>query len=133
MFQMPEEDSFAVFVKIMQDYKMRDMFKPTMAELGLCMFQLENLVQVFIYSSYLYGHLPFSSEINSLILESSRNYYLIYTYIFNLKVFIQACTPAVGFSHSLLQRSLCLLLAGLFHVFQVVLDLFCISASNLCS
>lgn len=44
---MPEEDSFAVFVKIMQDYKMRDMFKPTMAELGLCMFQLENLVQVF--------------------------------------------------------------------------------------
>lgn len=47
-FQMPEEDSFAVFVKIMQDYKMRDMFKPTMAELGLCMFQLENLVQVFL-------------------------------------------------------------------------------------
>lgn len=43
---MPEEESFAVFVKLMQDYKMRDMFKPTMAELGLCMFQLENLVQV---------------------------------------------------------------------------------------
>lgn len=45
---MPEEDSFAVFVKVMQDYKMRDMFKPTMAELGLCMYQLENLVQACI-------------------------------------------------------------------------------------
>ncbi|KAI4471076.1 tbc1 domain family member gtpase-activating protein [Holotrichia oblita] len=42
--KMPEEEAFAVLVKIMQDYRMRDMFKPTMAELGLCMFQLENLV-----------------------------------------------------------------------------------------
>lgn len=48
--QMPEEEAFAVFVKLMQDYKMRDMFKPTMAELGLCMFQLENLVQVSLLS-----------------------------------------------------------------------------------
>ncbi|KAF2900502.1 hypothetical protein ILUMI_05682 [Ignelater luminosus] len=44
LMQMPEEEAFAVLVKIMQDYRMRDMFKPTMAELGLCMFQLENLV-----------------------------------------------------------------------------------------
>ncbi|XP_065160429.1 ecotropic viral integration site 5 ortholog isoform X2 [Atheta coriaria] len=44
MQQMPEEETFAVLVKIMEDYRMRDMFKPTMAELGLCMFQLENLV-----------------------------------------------------------------------------------------
>jgi len=43
---MPEEEAFAVLVKLMQDYRMRDMFKPTMAELGLCMYQLENLVQV---------------------------------------------------------------------------------------
>lgn len=43
---MPEEEAFAVFVKLMKDYRMRDMFKPTMAELGLCMYQLENLVQV---------------------------------------------------------------------------------------
>lgn len=42
---MPEEEAFAVFVKLMKDYRMRDMFKPTMAELGLCMYQLENLVQ----------------------------------------------------------------------------------------
>jgi hypothetical protein len=46
MFKMPEEEAFAVLVKLMQDYRMRDMFKPTMAELGLCMYQLENLVQV---------------------------------------------------------------------------------------
>jgi len=45
---MPEEEAFAVLVKLMQDYRMRDMFKPTMAELGLCMYQLENLVQVQI-------------------------------------------------------------------------------------
>ena len=31
---MPEEDTFAVLVKIMQDYRMREMFKPSMAELG---------------------------------------------------------------------------------------------------
>ena len=31
---MPEEESFAVLVKIMQDYRMREMFKPSMAELG---------------------------------------------------------------------------------------------------
>lgn len=41
---MPEEEAFAVLVKLMEGYKMRDMFKPTMAELGLYIFQLENLV-----------------------------------------------------------------------------------------
>uniref|UniRef100_A0A1B6C0N9 Rab-GAP TBC domain-containing protein n=2 Tax=Clastoptera arizonana TaxID=38151 RepID=A0A1B6C0N9_9HEMI len=48
LMQMPEEEAFAVLVKLMQDYKMRDMFKPTMAELGLYMYQLENLVQELI-------------------------------------------------------------------------------------
>eukprot|EP00092_Neocalanus_flemingeri_P051373 GFUD01059735.1.p1 GENE.GFUD01059735.1~~GFUD01059735.1.p1 ORF type:complete len:169 (+),score=43.16 GFUD01059735.1:347-853(+) len=46
--EMPEEDSFAVLVKIMQDYRMREMFKPSMAELGLCMYQLDTLVQEHI-------------------------------------------------------------------------------------
>ncbi|XP_046387850.1 ecotropic viral integration site 5 ortholog isoform X2 [Ischnura elegans] len=45
LMEMPEEEAFAVFVELMQEYRMRDMFKPTMAELGLCMYQLENLVQ----------------------------------------------------------------------------------------
>jgi len=48
LMEMPEEDSFAVLVKIMQDYRMREMFKPSMAELGLCMYQLDTLVQEHI-------------------------------------------------------------------------------------
>lgn len=42
--QMPEEEAFAVLVALMQDYRLRDMFKPSMAELGVCMYQLEHLV-----------------------------------------------------------------------------------------
>lgn len=45
LMQMPEEEAFAVLVKLMQDYRMREMFKPSMAELGLCMYQLECLIQ----------------------------------------------------------------------------------------
>ena len=44
--QMPEEEAFAVLVKVMQGFRMRELFKPTMAELGVCMFQLECLIQV---------------------------------------------------------------------------------------
>jgi hypothetical protein len=33
---------------------MRDMFKPSMAELGLCMYQLENIVQEQIPELYLH-------------------------------------------------------------------------------
>ncbi|XP_053623613.1 ecotropic viral integration site 5 ortholog isoform X2 [Plodia interpunctella] len=54
LMQMPEEEAFAVLVKIMQQHRMRDMFKPSMAELGLCMFQLENLVQELLPD--LHGH-----------------------------------------------------------------------------
>ncbi|XP_064616082.1 LOW QUALITY PROTEIN: ecotropic viral integration site 5 ortholog-like [Liolophura sinensis] len=45
LMQMPEEEAFAVLVKLMQDYRLRELFKPSMAELGLCMYQLECLVQ----------------------------------------------------------------------------------------
>lgn len=48
LMQMPEEEAFAVLVQIMQQQRMRDMFKPSMSELGLCMYQLENLVQEHI-------------------------------------------------------------------------------------
>ncbi|XP_056644349.1 ecotropic viral integration site 5 ortholog isoform X2 [Diorhabda sublineata] len=48
LMQMPEEEAFAVLVRIMEDYRMRDMFKPSMAELGLCMYQLENLVAEYL-------------------------------------------------------------------------------------
>lgn len=41
-FQMPEEEAFAVLVQIMQQHRMRDMFKPSMAELG------KKLIYVYI-------------------------------------------------------------------------------------
>lgn len=43
---MPEEDAFVVMVRLMEDYRLREMYKPSMAELGLCMYQLECIVQV---------------------------------------------------------------------------------------
>ncbi|KAK3734172.1 hypothetical protein QZH41_017439, partial [Actinostola sp. cb2023] len=49
LMQMPEEEAFCVLVILMTDYRMREIFKPTMAELGLCIYQLENLLQVYIY------------------------------------------------------------------------------------
>uniref|UniRef100_A0A674NYN0 Ecotropic viral integration site 5 n=1 Tax=Takifugu rubripes TaxID=31033 RepID=A0A674NYN0_TAKRU len=40
-----KEEAFCVFVKLMQDYRLRELFKPTMAELGLCMYQFEFMIQ----------------------------------------------------------------------------------------
>merc|ERR1719400_1386400 len=54
LMQMPEEESFAVLVRIMADYRMREMFKPSMAELGLCMYQLDTLVQEHIPELYVH-------------------------------------------------------------------------------
>ncbi|KAK0402201.1 hypothetical protein QR680_016201 [Steinernema hermaphroditum] len=45
LLQMPEEEAFAVFVRLMEHYRLRELYKPAMTELGLCMFQLECLVQ----------------------------------------------------------------------------------------
>lgn len=43
---MPEEEAFCVFVRLMQEYRLRELFKPSMAELGLCIYQFEYLLQV---------------------------------------------------------------------------------------
>ncbi|XP_072925323.1 EVI5-like protein isoform X10 [Hemitrygon akajei] len=45
LLQMPEEEAFCVFVRLMQEYRLRELFKPTMAELGLCIYQFEYLIQ----------------------------------------------------------------------------------------
>ncbi|GAB1599351.1 EVI5-like protein isoform X1 [Argonauta hians] len=45
LMQMPEEEAFAVLVTLMQEYRLRELFKPSMAELGLCMYQLECMIQ----------------------------------------------------------------------------------------
>ena len=49
---MPEEEAFAVLVQLMQEYRLREFFKPSMAELGLCMFQLECMIQVAVWASH---------------------------------------------------------------------------------
>ena len=43
---MLEDEAFAVLVTIMQEFSMRDMYKPDMFYLGLCIYQLESMVQV---------------------------------------------------------------------------------------
>ena len=47
----------------MYDYKMRDLFKPSMADLGLSFFQLERLVEVRVHMAYFN---PFVTEFGCL-------------------------------------------------------------------
>ncbi|KAG8436729.1 hypothetical protein GDO86_007716 [Hymenochirus boettgeri] len=54
LMQMPEEEAFCVFVKLMQDYRLRELFKPSMAELGLCMYQFECMIQEQLPELYLH-------------------------------------------------------------------------------
>ncbi|CAH8671193.1 unnamed protein product [Schistosoma margrebowiei] len=44
LMQMPELNAFAVLVQLMNDYRLREMYKPSMMELGVCMYQLEQLI-----------------------------------------------------------------------------------------
>ena len=46
---IPEEEAFAIFVQIMQHYNLREIYKPNMYYLGLCMFQLDQLIQVKLF------------------------------------------------------------------------------------
>ncbi|XP_026886768.2 ecotropic viral integration site 5 protein homolog isoform X3 [Electrophorus electricus] len=45
LMQMPEEDAFCVFVRLMQDFRLRELYRPHAVELGCCMYQLEGLIQ----------------------------------------------------------------------------------------
>lgn len=54
LMQMPEEEAFAVLVTLMQEYRLRELFKPSMAELGLCMYQLECLIQELLPDLHLH-------------------------------------------------------------------------------
>ncbi len=42
---MPEEEAFCVFVKLMRDYRLRELFKPSMTDLGLCFYILEKFLE----------------------------------------------------------------------------------------
>lgn len=82
LMQMPEEEAFAVLVQIMQQHKMRDMFKPSMAELGLCMYQLENLVQEHMYEM----HVHFQSQGFQTTMYASSWFLTLYTTTLNLSL-----------------------------------------------
>ncbi|XP_055329659.1 EVI5-like protein [Paramacrobiotus metropolitanus] len=51
---MSEEETFCILVKLMTDYRLRELFKPNMTELGLCMYQLECLIQEMIPDLYIH-------------------------------------------------------------------------------
>ena len=72
---MPEEETFAILVKMMEDYAMREMFKPSMAELGLCMYQLDTLVQEHIPDLYVH----FQSQAVHTNLYASRWFLTLFT------------------------------------------------------
>ena len=109
LMQMPEEETFAVLVKLMQDYRMREMFKPSMAELGLCMYQLEVLVQEHIPD--LYGHFQ-SQSIHTNLYASSWFLTLFTTSLpIQLSCRIMDCFLADGIE-AIFRLALALLLLG---------------------
>ena len=46
---MPEEEAFCVLVELMESYKMREFFKPSMKELSVNLYILSELIQVLSY------------------------------------------------------------------------------------
>lgn len=82
LMQMPEEEAFAVLVQIMQQHRMRDMFKPSMAELGLCMYQLESLVQEHFGDLYVH----FQSQGFQTTMYASSWFLTLYTTTLSLSL-----------------------------------------------
>ena len=60
---MPEEEAFCVLVRLMVKYKLRELYKPSMADLGLCFYQLDKLIEVITTKN----HLSYVSSVNVLI------------------------------------------------------------------
>ena len=46
MEQMPEEEAFCVLVRMMENYGLRELYKPSMSALALHLFQFEALLEV---------------------------------------------------------------------------------------
>ena len=46
---MPEEEAFCVLVELMESYKMREFFKPSMKELSVNLYILSELIQVLFF------------------------------------------------------------------------------------
>ncbi|CAF2893292.1 unnamed protein product [Rotaria sp. Silwood2] len=82
LMHMPEEEAFAVLVSIMQDFSMRDMYKPDMFCLGLCMYQLECMIQELLPN--LYRH--FQTENFNTSMYASSWFVTLFTTQFSLNV-----------------------------------------------
>ena len=52
---MPEEEAFCVFIQILQENRIRDMYKPSMSLLSICNHQLDKLIEET--HPHLYNHL----------------------------------------------------------------------------
>ena len=89
---MPEEEAFAVLVSIMQDYTMREMYKPDMFYLGQCIYQLESLVQVDPLDSICLRTMMM------IFLPFGRNAFRISIGTFKRRTFARRCTRPAGFS-----------------------------------
>merc|ERR1719367_2000675 len=72
---MPEEETFSVLVMMMSKYRMRDMFKPSMTELGLCIYQLDTLIETHLPDL----HLHFQSQAIHTNLFASRWFLTLFT------------------------------------------------------
>ncbi|XP_028394922.1 EVI5-like protein isoform X2 [Dendronephthya gigantea] len=82
LMKMPEEETFCVFVKLMEDYGMRELYKPNMSELGLCIYQLENLVQELLPE--LHGH--FKAQGFHTAMYASSWFLTLFSSVFPLNV-----------------------------------------------
>ncbi|XP_048018402.1 ecotropic viral integration site 5 protein homolog isoform X2 [Megalobrama amblycephala] len=43
--QMAEEEAFCVFVRLMKDFRMRELYRSSMVELGCCIYQFDSMIQ----------------------------------------------------------------------------------------
>ncbi|XP_041370278.1 ecotropic viral integration site 5 ortholog-like isoform X2 [Gigantopelta aegis] len=82
LMEMPEEEAFAVLVRLMQDYRLRELFKPSMAELGLCMYKLECLIQELLPDL----HQHFQTQYFHTSMYASSWFLTLYVTSFNLSL-----------------------------------------------
>lgn len=101
---MPEEEAFCVFVKLMQDYRLRELFKPSMAELGLCMYQFECMIQVETPTDVTEERLTLRLKTDLFSRSTSQSF----TSISRPRAFTPPCTRPPGSSPSSSPPSLCL-------------------------
>ncbi|XP_067310175.1 ecotropic viral integration site 5 protein homolog isoform X2 [Pseudorasbora parva] len=43
--QMAEEEAFCVFVRLMKDFRLRELYRSSMVELGCCIYQFDSMIQ----------------------------------------------------------------------------------------